>query len=224
MEINPDEYPWKPVYKLLTGAVVPRPIAWVSTINPEGGANLAPFSFFNVVCAMPPHLMFNPQVRETDSGTKDTLRNVRLTEEFVVNIVTEDLAQAMNETSAELPGEVDEFTVAGLAPCPSTLVRPPGIAASPVRLECKLAHLIDISDQPGGGSVVIGRIVYMHIADDILEAADKIDVRKLKPIGRLGGPSYCRVQDVFQMIRPPSQIQAGHQNPLNHQSSKGTIR
>lgn len=116
MEINPEEQPWQSVYKLLTGSVIPRPIAWVSTIDAEGRANLAPFSFFNVVCANPPHILFNPMIRNTDAGLKDTLLNIRATGEFVVNIVTEQLAIAMNETSAELPEGIDEFALADLIP------------------------------------------------------------------------------------------------------------
>lgn len=206
MEINPEGQSWQSVYKLLTGSIIPRPIAWVSTIDAEGRANLAPFSFFNLVCANPPHILFNPMIRNTDAGLKDTLLNIRATGEFVVNIVTEDLAIAMNETSAELPEGIDEFALADLIPSSSTVVHPPGVAASPVRLECRLAHLIEISDQPGGGSVVIGRVVHLHVADEVLFDGDKIDVTKLKPIGRIGGSFYCRLSDTFQMVRPPSQI------------------
>jgi flavin reductase (DIM6/NTAB) family NADH-FMN oxidoreductase RutF len=206
MEIDPLSLPWNSVYKILIGSVVPRPIGWISTIDPGGCANLAPFSFFNVVCANPPHVLFCPMIRGTDQKPKDTLRNIRSTGEFVVNIVTEGLAQAMNLTSTELPAEVNEFEISGLTPQPSATVRPPRVAQSPVHFECKVATIFDIGDQPGSGSVVIGHVIHIHVREDVLIEADKIDLEKLKPIGRLAGSDYCRVTDLFQMIRPPSQI------------------
>ncbi len=206
MEISPQALPWKSVYKLLTGSIVPRPIGWVSSLDPEGQPNLAPFSFFNAVCSSPPTLLFCPTIRGTDTAQKDTLNNVRRTGEFVINIVTEELAAAMNETSAELPAEVNEFAVARLLTEPSVMVRPPRVAASPIHFECKLSHLIDISTEPGGGSVVIGEIVHIHVRDDLLIGDDKIDIEKLKPIGRLAGPNYCHITNIFQMVRPPSRL------------------
>jgi flavin reductase (DIM6/NTAB) family NADH-FMN oxidoreductase RutF len=206
MEITPENLPWQLIYKVMIGSIVPRPIGWISTLDPDGRRNLAPFSFFNAVCANPPHVLFSPMVRSTDRGTKDTLRNVRATGEFVVNIVTQELASAMNQTSQELPGAVDEFAVANLITAPSTVVKPPRVAASPVHFECRVAQIFDISDQPGGGSVVIGQVVHIHVNEDVLFDGDKIDLEKLKPIGRLAGAAYCRVSDVFQMVRPSSQI------------------
>ena len=207
MEIDPLSLPWKSVYKILIGSVVPRPIGWITSISPEGRPNLAPFSFFNVVCGNPPHVLFCPMIRGTDQEPKDTLHNVRSSGEFVVNIVTEGLAQAMNLTSTELPADVDEFEFSGLSTQASTAVRPPRVAESPVHFECKVATIIDIGDQPGSGSVVIGRVLHIHVREDVMIGTDKIDLEKLKPIGRLAGSDYCRVTDLFQMIRPPSQIQ-----------------
>ncbi len=207
MEIDPISLPWKSVYKILIGTVVPRPIGWISSLDPTGRANLAPFSFFNVAGANPPHILFCPMIRATDRRPKDTLLNVRSTGEFVANIVTEQLAQAMNLTSTELPAEINEFETSGLALQPSISVKPPRVAESPVHFECKVATIVDLGDQPGGGSVVIGRVTHIHVRDDILIEGDKIDLKKLKPIGRLAGSDYCRVTDLFQMIRPPSAIQ-----------------
>lgn len=207
MEIDPLSLPWKSVYKILIGSVIPRPIGWISSIDIDGCANLAPFSFFNVACGNPPHVLFCPMIRGTDQKPKDTLSNVRATGEFVVNIVTEGLAQAMNLTSTELPAEINEFEYSGLTPQPSATVRPPRVAESPLHFECKVATIFDIGDQPGSGSVVIGRVVHIHVRQDVLLGSDKIDLEKLKPIGRLAGSDYCRVTDLFQMIRPPSQIQ-----------------
>jgi flavin reductase (DIM6/NTAB) family NADH-FMN oxidoreductase RutF len=206
MEIDPLSLPWKSVYKILIGSVVPRPIGWISSIDSDGCPNLAPFSFFNVVCANPPHVLFCPMIRGTDQKPKDTLRNVRATGEFVVNIVTEALAEAMNLTSTELPAEINEFELSGLTPQPSVAVNPPRVAESPLHFECKVATILDIGDEPGSGSVVIGRVIHIHVHQDLLIGEDKIDLEKLRPIGRLAGSGYCRVTDLFQMARPPSQV------------------
>ena len=146
MEINPAELPLKETYKLITGAVVPRPIAWVSTINAEGQPNLAPYSFFNGVCSKPPTVLFCPGVRGTDGGHKDTLNNVRATEEFVINVVTETTAEAMNKTATELPSNINEFEYAGLNTAPSQRVKPPRLAESPINFECKLTDIVQIGD------------------------------------------------------------------------------
>jgi len=206
MEILPEDLSWPSVYNILVGSIVPRPIGWISTVNLVGQPNLAPFSFFNAVCPNPPHVLFCPNVRITDSQDKDSLVNVRATGEFVVNIVTEDLAEAMNLTSTELPAVVNEFEFGGLSISPSKAVRPPRVAASPIHYECKMVHIFDLGDQPGAGSVVIGRVVHIHVDESVLFDKDKIDVTKLKPIGRLGGNGYCRIADLFKMVRPPSQI------------------
>jgi flavin reductase (DIM6/NTAB) family NADH-FMN oxidoreductase RutF len=186
-------------------ASILRPIGWISTID-QNQPNLAPFSFFNAICANPPHLLFCPMVRGTDRQPKDTLSNVREMGEFVVNLVTEELAQAMNLTSAELPGDVDEFAYASLAMSPSLTVRPPRLAASPIHYECQLVQIIDLGDQPGAGSVVIGRVLHLHVSEQVLSDGDKIDLSRLKPIGRLSGNAYCRVTDIFELTRPPSQV------------------
>jgi flavin reductase (DIM6/NTAB) family NADH-FMN oxidoreductase RutF len=208
MEFAPETMPWHSLYKLMIGSIVPRPIAWVSTVDGEGQHNLAPFSFFSAVCANPPSLLFCPGIRGTDGSTKDTLNNVRATGEFVVNIVSEPLAEAMNLTAGEYPSEVDEFALAHLTPAPSVKVRAPRVAESLIQYECTLIQIVEVGDQPGGGSVVIGRIVYVHIRDEVMLGTDKIDVAKLQPIGRLAGNSYTRVNDLFDLVRPPSQIAA----------------
>jgi flavin reductase (DIM6/NTAB) family NADH-FMN oxidoreductase RutF len=202
MEFSPETLPWNQLYKLMIGAVVPRPIGWISTLDTQGRPNLAPFSFFNAVCANPPHVLFCPMVRGSDAETKDSLRNVRETGEFVVNIVTEALAEAMNATSGEYPAEINEFEVAGLTPVPSVVVRAFRVRESPVHFECRTAHIVDLGDEPGGGSVVIGRVVHVHVREDVLLDGDKINLEALQPIGRLAGNFYCRVNDLFQMTRP----------------------
>lgn len=206
MEINPSDLPHQSVYKLMTGSIVPRPIGWISSIDAEGRPNLAPFSFFNVVCPKPPTLLFCPSVRGTDGGSKDTLHNVRATGEFVVNIVSEPLAEAMNQTAAEVRADVDEFALAGLTPVPSVVVRPPRVAESYVHFECRVMQIIEISDQPGGGSIVIGEVLHIHVDEAVLLGTDKIDPGKLQAVGRLAGTAYTRTTDRFDMIRPPTDL------------------
>ena len=206
MEITPESCPWQSIYKIMIGSILPRPIGWISTLDEKGQPNLAPFSFFNAVCANPPHVLFAPMIRSTDQQPKDTLRNIRQTGEFVVNIVTEELVDAMNLTSTELPAHVNEFHYSQLSLMASLVVRPPRVAESPIHFECRLAQIVDLGDQPGAGSIVIGRVVHLHVADRVLIGEDKIDLAALKPIGRLAGSSYCRVTDIFDLPRPPSQI------------------
>lgn len=206
MEITPKSLPWQSVYKLLIGAIVPRPIGWISTIDQAGTTNLAPFSFFNAVCASPPTVLFCPMVRGTDFGRKDTLNNVRATGEFVVNIVSEDLIAAVVQTSAELPADVDEFEFAGLRKAPSSIVSPPRVAECPIHFECRVSQIITISEAPGGGSLVLGEVVFIHVAPQVQLGNDKIDPNKLNAVGRMGGPTYCRTKDLFDLQRPPSQI------------------
>jgi flavin reductase (DIM6/NTAB) family NADH-FMN oxidoreductase RutF len=206
MEIDPSTLPWQSIYKILIGSIVPRPIGWISSVNIHGQANLAPFSFFNAVCPNPPTVLFCPNIRGVDRAAKDTLNNVRSVGEFVVNIVTERLAEAMNLSSTEFPPEVDEFASAGLTPAPAVKVRPPRVAESPIHYECQVTQIVDIGGLPGGGSVVIGQVLHLHIEESLLIGSDKIDLLALKPIGRLAGASYCRVTDLFEMLRPPSQL------------------
>lgn len=206
MEIDLSTLPHRSAYKLLTGTVIPRPIAWVSSVNREGRPNLAPYSFFNVVSADPPVLVFSPGVRSTDSRPKDTYFNVSTTGEFVVNLVTEELGPAMNITAQELPPEVNEFELAGVTAVPSLRVTPPRVAESPVSFECRVDDIITIGANPGGGFLIIGRILMMHLRDDLLLGEDKIDLERYHPIGRLVGNGYATIKDQFELIRPPSKI------------------
>ena len=198
LAVDPASVPSANIYKLLIGTVVPRPIAFVSTRSPEGVLNLAPFSFFNVICANPPVVSFACGTRETP---KDTITNVRATGEFVVNIVTEEIAERMNLTSGEYDASVDEFQVSSLTPVCSDLVGPPAVLESPVNMECKVLQIIDVSTRPLGGSLVIGEVVRFHIANAICEDF-RIDPEKLRAIGRMGGAGYTRTRDRFEMIRP----------------------
>ena len=190
------------IYKLLTGLVVPRPIAFVSTVNAEGRPNLAAFSFFTVVSANPPVICFSPMVRSSDGKRKDTLNNIEQTREFVVNIVSEDMAARMNQTAPEFPPEVNEFEVSGLTPIASDLVKPPRVAESRIQMECRLLQVVHVSDKPLGGSLVMGEVLRFHFADSLGIESLRIDPAKLNAIGRMGGPSYVRTTDLFDLQRP----------------------
>lgn len=193
---NPDD-----IYKLMIGLIVPRPIAFVSTLDAQGIRNLAPFSYFTACSANPPVVCFCAAVRLGPRPHKDTLQNIQATGEFVVNVVSEDFAEKMNTTSAEAPPEIDEFVLAGLTPLASDLVKPPRVAESRIHLECRLRQVVLVSEQPGGGSLILGDVLRFHVQDDLLSGF-KIDPDKLKAIGRMGGPTYCRTHDHFDMARP----------------------
>lgn len=206
MEVHTADLPHREIYKLLTGCVVPRPIAWVSTLDSDGQPNLAPFSFFNAVCSNPPTLMFVCSVRGTDGGEKDTFHNVQATGEFVVNFVTESLAEQMNLTSTEFPADVNEFEVAGLTPAPSVMVKPPRVAESPIHFECKLNQIVTIGTDIGGGHIVIGTILHIHCDESVYRSNNYIDIEAYQPVGRLAGGGYSRTRDLFQIRRPESQL------------------
>ncbi|MFT5193818.1 MAG: flavin reductase (DIM6/NTAB) family NADH-FMN oxidoreductase RutF [Candidatus Promineifilaceae bacterium] len=200
MEINPKEISAKEVYKLLTGSVIPRPIAWVSTVSKDGVFNLAPYSFANALSADPPTVMFSGG--RPNGNNKDTIQNVLDTKEFVFNIVTLPYASQMNASATILPPEVDEFEVAGLTAAPSKMIKAPRVLESPINFECELSGVHEIKGETGGGSMVIfGRIVHMHIADEVLLPDYKIDPIALNAIGRLSGPSYSKVTDLFHIER-----------------------
>lgn len=208
MEISPSDISRNNFYKLLTGTVVPRPIAWVSTLSADGEPNLAPFSFFNAVCSKPPTVLFCPSIRSTDGGKKDTYNNVRAVGEFVINIVTVSLLEAMNISATEVSPGVNEFERAGVTPAPSSFVGPPRVAESPVNMECKVSQIIDIGDgSKGAGSIVIGEVLHMHVADEILLPNYKIDTAKMDPIGRLAGPNYGTIGEILEIFRLPNEIE-----------------
>ena len=186
--------------RILTGVVVPRPIAFVSTMSKDGLINLAPYSFFNAVAYDPPTIVFSSS-RRAGGKLKDTLAHIEETGEFVVNIVVDDIAEAMNRTAAEYPSEVSEFEIAGLTPAPSQKVRPPRVAESPVNMECRLQQVVPLGQGDHQHGLVIGQVVLMHIRDDLIEG-HRINHQRLKPTGRLAGSMYCHTSDVFEMVRP----------------------
>ncbi len=204
LTIDPAQQATRDIYKLMTGIIVPRPIALVSTIDRTGAANVAPFSFFSGVGSTPPTLLFCPVLR-TDSATlparKDSLRNVEETGEFVVNVVSEALAAAANATAAEVPPEVDEFELAGLTPIPSEIVKPPRVAESPAQMECKLLQVIYTAKRPGGGVIVLGEIVRFHIREDLFDNF-RVDPAGLAAVGRMAGNTWVRTRDRIDLARP----------------------
>ena len=215
MDVVPSQLAHREFYHILISAVAPRPIAWVSSLSASGQPNLAPFSFFNAVCANPPLLAFAPAMRAPKKSgpvagapaavplgvAKDTLRNIRETREFVINIVTYELAEAMNQTSGDYDPTINEFEVAKLASAPSKVVRPRRVAESPVSFECKLHQILDFNPGPEGGSLVIGEIVSIHVDERYLKEG-RLDRNSLDLIGRMGGMQYTRTTERFEIVRP----------------------
>ena len=190
--------------RVLTGVVVPRPIAFVSTMSKDGFVNLAPYSFFNAVAYNPPTIVFSSS-RNADDKRKDTLSHIEETGEFVVNVVVDDIAEAMNLTAAEYPTNVAEFDIAGLTAVPSNKIKPPRVAESPVNMECQLQQIVSLGSGSHQHGLVIGQISLMHIRDDIING-HRINHNNLKPTGRLAGNMYCHTSDTFEMIRPTYKV------------------
>lgn len=184
-------------YRLLTGSILPRPIAWVTSVNPESGVvNLAPFSFFTGVSVLPPLVLFASERRNGEK--KDTVRNIEATGEFGLNLVTADLAEQMVLSAADFPPDVSEVTEAGLELMAGDKISAPLVAASPVKMECKLERIIEIGTSPH--SLVIGEVVQWHIRDDLYDNG-RIDMNRLNALGRLAGNNYVRTNDIFSVQR-----------------------
>jgi flavin reductase (DIM6/NTAB) family NADH-FMN oxidoreductase RutF len=182
-------------YRFMISVIVPRPIAFVSTMNADGHHNVAPFSYYNAITNQPP--LIGISINHRRGNPKDTYRNIEHTGEFVVNTVDEALGARMVQTSGEWPEDVDEFQLAGLTPVPSDLVRPPRVGESPVSLECRLYRSIEL----GTTFFVVGEILRAHVRDDVLSEG-RVDIARLKPLGRLGGDGYSVVRDVIHLPRP----------------------
>ena len=200
MQLNTQEADEKLLYKLLTGLIIPRPIGWISTIDTKGINNLAPFSYFNMVSSDPPCVMFS--TRRDNNKNKDTLNNVLEAEEFVVNLVTHEIVEKMNATSAAVASDIDEFELADLTPIDSVLVKPKRVKESLVHFECeKIHHYFIDNDSNGGACVVIGKIKIIHIDDSILLENNYIDLDKYKPVARLAGSNYGTLGEIFSIKR-----------------------
>ncbi len=202
MIFDPEQLDRAALNSLINGLVYPRPVAWVSTLSATGAPNLAPYSFFNAFSFSPPTVAIGPGSR---SGVnKDTLRNIRETGEFVVSMVSEDLARLANATSGEFGPEVNEWEAMGVAGADSVAVRPRRVAASPAALECRLLQIVDLgpADQPTN-SLVIGRVLRIHL-DDAAWDGRQPRSEVLRLVGRMGGPEWCRTTDVIKLPRPAS--------------------
>jgi flavin reductase (DIM6/NTAB) family NADH-FMN oxidoreductase RutF len=191
LELDPEDWLPRQMYFLLTGLVVPRPIAWVSTRSPSGIRNVAPHSYFNLVSHDPPHVIFS------STGEKDTLRNVQLTGEFVVNLVTQDVIEPMNYTATDFPPEEDEFSWAGLTEAPAQRVGAPRVAEAKAHLECRLVQVVPA----GNGNIVIGRVVHVHVDPSVWHEG-RVDPVRYDPVLRLAGTGYATLGEVFKLPRP----------------------
>jgi len=201
MIIIPSDLEHRDRYRLAISAVLPRPIAWVSSMDKAAKLNLAPFSYFTVAASDPLTLLFCPQVSARTGRQKDTFYNVQAVPEFAINLVNEELAQAMNQTAALLPPERSEFEWAGVTPAPSETISVPRVKEAPVSFECKLRQIVTVNDRPGGGAVVFGEVHCIHLQDE-LYVDGQVQLGAFKPVGRLSGSGYVRVTDVFEMQRP----------------------
>lgn len=195
MLISPFDIPSKERYKIATGTILPRPIAWVSTLGTDGTPNLAPFSFFTVASADPFTLLFSCG-HKPDGSKKDTWRNAEASGEFVVNLTNQATAEAMNVSATTFPHGVSEFDAAGLTPSPCQTVAAPRVLEAPVSFECKLTQIVEVGDH----AVIFGAVQLIHIADAIYDGR-YVNLAAMQPIGRLAGSGYCRVTDLFEMVR-----------------------
>jgi flavin reductase (DIM6/NTAB) family NADH-FMN oxidoreductase RutF len=211
MIIDPKETSVPKMHGYLLGAIVPRPIAFASTIDKDGNINLSPFSFFNCFGANPPILIFSPARRGRDNTTKHSYENVLEVPEVVINIVNYSMVQQMSLASTEYPKGVNEFIKAGFTQVPSSKVKPPRVGEAPVAFECKVLNVIKTGDQGAAGNLVICEVVLAHIKDEVLNDEGKIDPNKLDAVARMGGDLYCRASgnNLFRLPQPSTKIGLG---------------
>jgi flavin reductase (DIM6/NTAB) family NADH-FMN oxidoreductase RutF len=202
--INPKNIEIPKLHRYLLGAVGPRPIAFASTIDKDGVANLAPFSFFNAFSANPPILVFSPARSGRTNTTKDTYNNVKILPEVVINVVNFELVHQMSLASSPYPSSVDEFVKSGLTPLASECVQPFRIKESPVQFECKVNEVIELGDQGGAGNLIICEVLRIHIDEAILDEQQMIDQHKIDLVSRMGGNWYCRADEnsMFEIPKP----------------------
>ncbi len=200
MKIDPRDLDHSGTYRLLMGVIVPRPIAFVSTIGENGVFNLAPFSGFATMSVKPSLIHINVAWKK-DGQKKDTLKNIEFSKDFVVNVVNEALTEAMNQSSADYPSDVDEFKEVGLTAVKADIVKSPMVAESLVNMECQMVQILEFGDLPERSSVVIGEVIRVHIKDG-LYVDGEIQMSTLRVVGRLGRNHYCRTTDIFEMERP----------------------
>lgn len=195
----------------LNHVIAPRPICFASTVDAGGQVNLSPFSYFNLFSANPPVLVFSPSRRVRDNTTKHTLQNILEVPEVVVNICDYDMVQQVSLASCEYPKGVDEFIKAGFTKEPASHVRPPMVKEAKVKLECKVLEVKSLGDTAGAGQLVIAEILYLHVAESILDEEGRVDQRKLQLVARLGADWYCVVNEInlFKVAKPNTQLGIG---------------
>lgn len=213
--IDPQTTPISDLHQFMVSSVAPRPIAFVSTVDTEGVANLAPYSFFNAFSSNPPILVFSSNRRVQDGTTKDTLTNIEATRECVINVVSHNIAQQMSLTSVNFPSDVSEFDKAGLTPIASDLVRPFRVAESPVQMECRVEQILPLGTEGGAGHLIVCRVVRMHISEAVLDSEKRrIDPHKIDLVGRLGRFYYTRASGnaIFEIAQTERPLVLGFDN------------
>lgn len=200
--IDPNKHPQ--FDSLIKYAIAPRPICFASTIDKAGNVNLSPFSYFNMVSQNPTICVFSPLRRMRDGSTKHTAENVKEVPEVVINIVNYAMVRQQSLASTEYPKDINEFDKSGFTPLASALVTPPRVAESPIQLECKVRQVIELSDSPGGGNLVLAEVLLMHVHQTLLDENDQLDQASLDLVARLGGDWYCRVtaDNLFKVAKP----------------------
>jgi flavin reductase (DIM6/NTAB) family NADH-FMN oxidoreductase RutF len=201
IDVAAGETHWIALYRLCIGFVNPRPIALVSTISPDGRHNLAPFSFYNMISANPPVVVFGPSIRRTRLR-KDTFVNIEATGEFAIATVTAEIARQMVQCGADLPYGESEFEFSGLTPVAATKIKPPIVKEAKVSIECTLRQIITTGEEPGSGCITFGNVVAIQVDDQVLDEKGLIDPHKLRTVGRLGGQWYCNVDQPYEMDVP----------------------
>lgn len=220
--IDPKDANPKDIHQYLLGAVAPRPIAFVSTIDENGTPNLAPYSFYNAFSSNPPIIVFSSNRRLKDNTTKDTLYNIKNNGEVVVNAVNHAIVRQMTIASIEYPSEVSEFEMSGLTPIPSETIAPFRVKESPVQMECKVKEIIPLGDQGGAGHLIICKVLKIHVAEEVLDADGKINPHKIDLMGRMGRAYYVRAsgESIMTIMQPVNQIGIGYQQlPLSARQS-----
>ncbi len=218
LKITPGEIATKDLHQFILGAVAPRPIAFASTIDENGVANIAPYSFFNAFSSNPPILVFSSNRRVADNTTKDTLHNVELNQEVVINVVNYNTVRQMALASVSYPSEVSEFEKSGLTPVESDLVKPFRIKESPVQFECKVSEIIMLGEHGGAGHLIICKVLRLHIDENVVDDRNRIDPHKIDLVGRLGRAHYVRASGaaIFDIYQSPNDIALGFDNLPEH--------
>lgn len=202
MEINPRDLTEQQAYSFMVSSILPRPVAWISTISADGTVNVAPFSYFMGVCCDPMTLLFCPVAGTPDRPKKDTLLNIEEVPEFVVNVADERVVEAVNRSAAPFPRGESELGHVGATPLPSSRVRPPRIQEASISFECEVSQIVEVNSGPGGGWVVLGTVLAIHVADEIVDPDTwHVDLDLLRPVARLGRGDFLRSTDTFSLHR-----------------------